>query len=118
MPKGRDNLKHIVVLMMENRSFDHMLGGLKATNTEINGLSGKEWNPDVTGTKVLVQPKAGFQGQLDHDPDHHFAGVDLQIFGGAQGSNRVANMQGFIRSYATQGAGGANSHAIMNYFPP
>ena len=24
------NLKHIVVLMMENRSFDHMLGGLKA----------------------------------------------------------------------------------------
>ena len=28
MPAGLDNLKHIVVLMMENRSFDHMLGGL------------------------------------------------------------------------------------------
>jgi phospholipase C len=29
MPRGLDNLKHIVVLMMENRSFDHMLGDLK-----------------------------------------------------------------------------------------
>lgn len=26
MPAGLDNLKHIVVLMVENRSFDHMLG--------------------------------------------------------------------------------------------
>ena len=32
MPQGLDNLKHIVVLMMENRSFDHMLGALKKTN--------------------------------------------------------------------------------------
>jgi phospholipase C len=29
MPLGLDKLKHIVVLMMENRSFDHMLGFLK-----------------------------------------------------------------------------------------
>jgi phospholipase C len=29
MSKGRDSLRPIVVLMMENRSFDHMLGGLK-----------------------------------------------------------------------------------------
>lgn len=28
MPTGLDNLKHIVVLMMNGRSFDHMLGGL------------------------------------------------------------------------------------------
>ena len=31
MSQGLDNLEHIVVLMMENRSFDHMLGGLKNT---------------------------------------------------------------------------------------
>ena len=27
---GIQNLKHVVVLMMENRSFDHMLGALHA----------------------------------------------------------------------------------------
>jgi len=31
MAAGLDNLKHIVVLMMENRSFDHMLGSLRAS---------------------------------------------------------------------------------------
>ena len=119
MPAGLDNLKHIVVLMMENRSFDHMLGGLKKKFPKINGLSGDESNPDANGQAVKVQPNATYQGQLEHDPDHHFPGVDLQIFGGAPpGPNRIANMQGFIKSYATQGAGGKSSHAIMNYFDP
>ena len=118
-PAGLDNLKHIVVLMMENRSFDHMLGGLMKKYPKINGLSGNESNPDANGTAVNVQPNAKFQGQLDHDPDHHFPGVDLQIFGGAApGPGRVANMQGFIKSYATQGTNAAASRAIMSYFTP
>ena len=37
MSVGLDNLKHLVVLMMENRSFDHMLGGLKAVNPTSTG---------------------------------------------------------------------------------
>ncbi|MBZ5624260.1 MAG: alkaline phosphatase family protein [Acidobacteriia bacterium] len=118
MSAGLDNLKHIVVLMMENRSFDHMLGGLKKKNPKINGLNGDESNPDTNGNMVQVQPLAKFQGQLAHDPDHHFPGVDLQIFGGARDPGRVANMQGFIRSYATQGTDLNGSHAIMYYFPP
>jgi phospholipase C len=118
-PAGLDSLKHIVVLMMENRSFDHMLGGLKRQFPNINGLTGNESNPDTNGTIIQVQPNATFQGQLDHDPDHHFPGVDLQIFGGAPpGPGRPANMQGFIKSYATQGTDVNASHAIMSYFPP
>ncbi len=118
MSVGLDNLKHIVVLMMENRSFDHMLGGLKKQYPKINGLKGDEFNPDASGANIPVQPLAKFQGQLDHDPDHHFPGVDLQIFGGAQDPARQPNMQGFIRSYATQGTNVPGSHAIMYYFPP
>src|SRR4051812_26819847 len=43
-------IDHIVVLMMENRSFDHFLGALKtdagyAGKTKIEGLSGTESNP-------------------------------------------------------------------------
>src|SRR5947207_3254678 len=119
MSKGLDDLKHIVVLMMENRSFDHMLGGLKKKFPKISGLNGDEWNPDINGKAVKVQPSATYQGQLDHDPDHHFPGVDLQIFGGTPvGPGRAANMRGFIKSYATQGTTGDSSHAIMNYFAP
>src|SRR5580658_10219572 len=49
-PAGLDNLSRIVVLMMENRSFDHMLGGLMKTHPGINGLTGNESNPDTNGT--------------------------------------------------------------------
>src|ERR1700730_17212926 len=104
MAAGLDSLKHIVVLMMENRSFDHMLGGLSLVVEngakkfpKINGLTGNESNPDSVGNLIKVQPKAKFQSQLDPDPDHHFPGVDLQIFGGLPGPGRVANMQGFVK---------------------
>jgi phospholipase C len=117
MSTGLDNLKHIVVLMMENRSFDHMLGDLKKQNAAIDGLTGNETNPDTTGALSSVQPLAEFQGQLDPDPDHHFPGVDLQIFGGQQGNNRQANMQGFIQSYYQQQQNVGQSHKIMYYFP-
>jgi phospholipase C len=53
-----DNLKHIVVLMMTGRSFDHMLGSLKATHPLIDGLTGSESNPDITGSLVTVKPLA------------------------------------------------------------
>jgi phospholipase C len=119
MSVGLDNLKHIVVLMMENRSFDHMLGGLMKANPKINGLTGNESNPDSQGAIVKVQPNAQFQSQLDPDPDHHFPGVDLQIFGGAApGPGRKANMMGFVKDYFTQTNDVNRSHNIMSYFTP
>ncbi len=116
MPPGLDSLKHIVVLMMENRSFDHMLGSLKATNPSIDGVDGTFWNPDTMGNPVYEQPLAEFQSQLDPDPDHHFPAVDLQIFGGDQSATRVANMQGFVKSYYQQQEDLAHSQKIMYYF--
>jgi phospholipase C len=118
MPPGLDNLKHIVVLMMENRSFDHMLGALKAQDPRIDGLTGNESNPDTTGATVKVASKAQFQSQLDPDPDHHFPGVDLQIFNGDNSNPRVPNMQGFIKSYFQQQRDVKHSQKIMYYFTP
>lgn len=125
MSKGLDNLKHIVVLMMENRSFDHMLGGLSLVMEDgqkkylkINGLTGNESNPDTQGNIVKVQPNAKFQGQLDPDPDHHFPGVDLQIFGEPPGPGRTANMEGFVKDYFSQTKDVTRSHNIMCYFNP
>ncbi|HXP44687.1 MAG TPA: alkaline phosphatase family protein [Candidatus Acidoferrales bacterium] len=61
MPPGLDNLRHIVVLMMENRSFDHMLGSLTAVNPQIDGVTNQLSNPDTTG--ALVKPQATDSGQ-------------------------------------------------------
>jgi phospholipase C len=118
MAPGLDVLKHIVVLMMENRSFDHMLGALKSKDPRIDGLTGNESNPDTAGNAAKVQPLAQFQGQLDPDPDHHFPAVDLQIFGGDPSPNRVANMQGFVKSYFNQQQDVKHSQKVMYYFTP
>jgi phospholipase C len=116
MPAGLDNLKHIVVLMMENRSFDHMLGSLTAVDGRIDGINPGLGNPDTTGAVVRPQALAEFQSQLDPDPDHHFPAVDLQIFGGDTSTGRVANMQGFVKSYFNQQRDVAHSQKIMYYF--
>jgi len=50
MSVGLDNLRHIIVLMMENRSFDHLLGGLKKKSPKIAGLNdsrGQSGSPRV-----------------------------------------------------------------------
>ena len=118
MAPGLDQLKHIVVLMMENRSFDHMLGSLKAVNPAIDGyVDGDPFtNLDANNKPVKPQPLAEFQGQLNPDPDHHFPAVDVHIFGGATGAGRVANMQGFVTSYFHQREDAAHSQKIMYYF--
>src|SRR5882672_10816089 len=97
-PAGRDNLRHLVVLMMENRSFDHMLGSLKAVDPRIDGLTGQESNPDTTGATVKAQPLAQYQGQLDPDPNHDFDAVYQQVFNGGT----APTMQGFIANYYRQ----------------
>lgn len=114
MPAGLDALEHLVVLMMENRSFDHMLGGLKARDPRIDGLTGSESNPDTTGAIITVQDRARYQSQLDPDPGHDFAEVDQQIFNGGS----TPDMQGFIASYFTKRRDVKHSRQIMYYFKP
>ncbi|MDQ2841631.1 MAG: alkaline phosphatase family protein [Acidobacteriota bacterium] len=117
MSAGLQNLKHLVVLMMENRSFDHMLGSLKAVDERINGLTGGESNLDATNEPAKVQPLAEFQSQLDPDPDHHFPAVHKQLYNGASGLPAKPNMQGFVESYYDQRRDVEHSRKIMYYFP-
>jgi phospholipase C len=117
-PVGVDKLEHVVVLMMENRSFDHMLGALKAVDARIDGLTGNEMNLDTAGRAAPVRAQAGYQGQLDPDPNHHFPAVDFQIFDGSMAPDRVATMGGFVKSYFGERHDVKHSRLIMNYFKP
>jgi len=117
MSTGQDNLRHIVVLMMENRSFDHMLGALRAVDPNINGLTGQESNLDTTNEPVRVQPQAQFQGQLDPDPNHHFPAVHQQLYFGTSGPPAPPSMKGFVQSYFQERHDVSHSRKIMYYFP-
>jgi hypothetical protein len=70
-------IEHVVALMLENRSYDHMLGYL----SNGHGLAGDEFNlvdpADPTSEKVYVGNKSGNLTVIDpaHDED------DLRNFG-------------------------------------
>ena len=53
---GLDSIDHVVLVMLENRSFDHMLGFLYPKSGNFDGLDGTESNLDADGNEVKVFP--------------------------------------------------------------
>jgi phospholipase C len=107
-------VRHIVVLMMENRSFDHLLGLLEPEIPGLEGVApGRYSNVDHFGNTVSVDGGARYQGLLSVDPPHEFEDVDRQIFGDPRGD--APTMSGFARAY--QCAGGAPAN-VMRCFEP
>ena len=112
-------IKHVIVLMMENRSFDHMLGFLKKKNADIDGcLPDAEGcsnyaNPkDTTSTSFTVDDSAVYE---QTDPHHSISGTTHQIYGDNEGDTSTPKMNGFISSYADEFEDGDGS-SIMKCF--
>lgn len=111
-------IKTIVVLVMENRSFDHILGWLKKTRPDIDGLTGSESNrvnaSDPNSRSVTVSDAAFF---VDSDPGHSIQAIREQIFGRNDTSASPAPMDGFVQQAESMGVEGM-SKTVMNGFRP
>ena len=72
LPKAEQSgIQHIVVVMMENRSFDHFLGWLPNADGMQAGLS----YADETGAVFQTAPLApDYMGCEHPDPDHSWEG--------------------------------------------
>lgn len=114
-------IKHIVVLMMENRSFDHLIGLMKAENPAIRGISPGEYsNLTTAGAVVPVSNGATYQGQLTTDPGHEFVDVHMQMYGKPAAEHQpgdVPDMSGFVENYE-QLSGAGRGAAVMKCFEP
>jgi phospholipase C len=111
---GLAAIDHFVVLMLENRSFDHMLGYMKSMNPAIDGMARSDFNYEnpITQANAIQVDRASVTA-LDFDPGHEFDEVDVQIRGPAGG--RVP-MGGFV--YSSLGAGGSKARQVMECFQP
>ena len=93
MQGNLQSIQHFVVLMLENRSFDHMVGYLKTINPNVYGLANGEYSnyPDPL-TKlqppVPVSPTADFA--MSFDPPHEFCDVQKQLYGPDSGSDSTS----------------------------
>jgi phospholipase C len=71
-------IEHVIVVMMENRSFDHFLGWLPHADGRQAGLS----YADPSGTAHQTFHQTQFDGCGFTDPDHSYAGGRLQYNNG------------------------------------
>lgn len=79
-PPQRSGIEHIVVVTMENRSFDHFLGWLPGTDGRQAGLQ----YTDAAGVTHETFPLApDYQGCGHPDPDHSYEGGRIEYNGGA-----------------------------------
>jgi phospholipase C len=89
-PPGGSGVEHIVVVTMENRSFDHVLGWHPTADGRQAGLD----YADAGGVRHATYPLAPDYAGCGHpDPDHSWDGGRVQYAGGA--------MDGFLRSGAS-----------------
>jgi phospholipase C len=111
MANKLSSVNHIVLLMLENRSFDHMLGFLYAASNNVSpagqpfdGLTGAESNPGANNKPVNVfklqatTPSAYFMPGAD--PGEGFAATNSQLFGTiAAPTPPIATNQGFVSDF-------------------
>jgi phospholipase C len=121
------SIQHVFVLMLESRSFDHMLGfsGLEGrdaqtgTHTKVEGLTGAQSNAhdgrDYTATRDV-------EASMPRDPLHELPDVVVQLAGaGAMyppgGPYPPIDSSGFVASHVTAG-GQADPGEIMRCHTP
>jgi phospholipase C len=116
------DIRHIVVLMLENRSFDCMLGQLYEPSDQFDGLTGTEKNVWHKGAEpqtipVWTDPTDGIAVMTvpDPDPGELFTDIAVQIHGKP---GFASPMGGFVDNYMSQpkSATPPSPGAVMHYF--
>jgi phospholipase C len=110
LPQTRIN--HIVVLMLENRSFDHLFGfftpsegqaidNLKGANANLSNLLDPSNPSSANNPEFTVSQPAPFFIHDKDGPPHSFNAVQLQLCNDRSGPSDTSPVRnnGFVRSY-------------------
>ncbi|XP_078182490.1 non-specific phospholipase C3-like [Carex rostrata] len=123
-----NNIKTVVVLVQENRSFDHMLGWMQALNQEIDGVMGNNEYSNPLSTSDQSSKKIYFgnnSAYVDPDPGHSIQAIYEQVYGVKYVDGQtpitppgiaVPPMNGFAQQAESEKPG--TPEAVMNGFKP
>ena len=120
-------IDHIVVLMLENRSFDSLLGSLYPKSDSFEGLNGTEQNPDANGSPVGAWNSPGTDETTmripNPDPGELWTDINMQLFGdSAPAPGQRPTMVGFVQNYLAQRQLNRQQTydptSVMHYFAP
>ncbi|HEX4267436.1 MAG TPA: alkaline phosphatase family protein [Steroidobacteraceae bacterium] len=102
-----DSIEHVIVLMLENRAFDHVLGDCAKIKSKLGHA------PDgVNQYSGSTYPqRSGAARQVVDDPDHDTSDVLVQL----QGFGSVTTNGGFVLDYARNYPSLADPGEVMRY---
>lgn len=125
----KDKIKNVVVLVMENRSLDNLLGGQKIKGLENPINNGPFCNPyNVSdSSKGSVCSAAKDYDSVHDDPDHAVYGNNFEFYGtflpdeaSIQSSKLTPSQSGFvqeqIRLYSSDANRSELATQVMNYY--
>jgi len=109
-----DPIKHVIVLMLENRSFDHILGSI----TQSKAIDGVQTNsPNANNYLGTSYAQTANAPRIStRDPEHDLTDVLTQINIDSSG---MPQMDGFVKNYAQAypQISPPQFGEVMNYFP-
>lgn len=108
---ARSGIEHIVVLCMENRSFDHYLGWVRGADGRQEGLS----YPDSSGLLHDTHHLRDWSGCGYNDPDHSYTGGRVQFNGGRLDGFRRGDNDDYALGYYTEADVPTNSAFVKNF---
>jgi phospholipase C len=117
IPGALQNIERFVVLMFENRSFDHLLGYENGFDPAIEGVPANAENlqlPDDLNSAVVNFAQADHYG-MPFDPGHEFANVALQLHAPNAGDGPIT-MGGFVASALETAGSFADASRVMQGF--
>jgi len=105
-----DPLRYVVVLVLENRSYDHGLGALSEVIPAADGISGGSRRANRDPERRVYFQTPAILNRIDPDPKHEHPDVVEQL----QGHNA-----GFVANYskAYPDASVTQRGEVMSYFP-
>jgi phospholipase C len=118
---GVDPFRHVVVLCLENRSFDHMLGDFASVDSACDGVvrgPNARFNDTSQLGRILQAPNSTATFPRNADPKHELDDVLAQI-----GTRQGVPMGGFAEDFAKKhrklsaAAMKGALNQVMGYFP-
>lgn len=108
--KVADPIQHVIVLMMENNSFDRKLGDIHHSKPELDGIDSEHLrtNPDDRGMPIVQNQT--LKRQMALDPFHEVGDVAEQLM-----NNNSGFVTNFIKNYPKATSNDQNE--VMAYYP-
>lgn len=122
LEKIRELVDTIVIVMMENRSFDHILGHLSHQDYDnrqsVNGLRAPLRRPDYANPSSDGELYFPFVMPVDRylptDPPHNRKQIQVQM----ARANNIYTMSGFVKAYHKRTRSRTETPEVMGFFSP